>query len=57
MFVIAKSFGTARSPSSEKQAITVALHESGIAEKVFEQLDLEELNKQNGIRTFLFSFR
>ena len=43
---------------SEKQTITVALllpedHESGIAENVFEQLDLEELKKENRISTRL----
>ena len=41
--------------SSEKQAIAVALllpedHESKIAEKVFGQLELGELKKENGIR-------
>ena len=44
--------------SREKQAITVALllpenHESGIAEKVFGELELKELKKQNGISTLL----
>ena len=44
--------------SREKQAITVALllpekHECGIAEKVFGELELKELKKENGISTLL----
>ena len=44
--------------SREKQAITVALllpenHEGGIAEKVFGELELKELKKENGISTLL----
>ena len=46
--------------SREKQAIAVALHlptdhESKIKEKVFEQLELEELQKESGLST-LFDF-
>ena len=46
--------------SREKQAIAVALHlptdhESKIIEKVFEQLELEELQKESGLST-LFDF-
>ena len=42
--------------SREKQAITVAIllqenHECGIAEKVFGELELKELKKENGIST------
>ena len=44
--------------SREKQTITVALllpenHECGIAEKVFGELELKELKKENGISTLL----